>query len=163
MNPYIKSLGFMDIMSDSKEKTPTVSPDPGATGETATSDRDGKGRWRRALIVDFNKIMAETHPEVWRQFQLFIEKERPREHEACGIEVAEDREMVGPPPKKTKGEKAEETTENVHEDSMDYNKFYSKFIQRALDTIGDKFDLIQNHIDNHGVFSQIEKKHYWVH
>ena len=30
-------------MSDSKEKTPTVSPDPGATGETATSDRDGKG------------------------------------------------------------------------------------------------------------------------
>ena len=36
MNPYIKSLGFMDIMSDSKEKTPTVSPDQGADGETAT-------------------------------------------------------------------------------------------------------------------------------
>ena len=34
----------MDIMSDSKEKTPTVSPDPGATGWTATSDRDGKGK-----------------------------------------------------------------------------------------------------------------------
>ena len=101
--------------------------------------------------------MAETHPEVWRQFQLFIKKERPREHEACGIEVAEDREMVGPPPKKTKGEKAEETTENVHEESVDYNKFYSKFIHRALDTTGDKFDLIQNCIDNHGVFSQIEK------
>ena len=40
---------------------------------------------------------------------------------------------------------------------MDYNKFYSKFIQRALNTTGDKFDLIQNRIDNHGVFSQIEK------
>ena len=37
MNPYIKSLGFTDIMSDSEEKTPTVSPDPGATGETTTS------------------------------------------------------------------------------------------------------------------------------
>ena len=47
MNPYIKSLGFTDIMSDSKEKTPTVSPDPGATGETATSDRDGKGKCAR--------------------------------------------------------------------------------------------------------------------
>ena len=31
-------------MSDSKEKTPAVSPDPGATGLTATSDRDGKGK-----------------------------------------------------------------------------------------------------------------------
>ena len=47
MNPYIKSLGFTDIMSDSKEKTPTVSPDQGATGETATSDRDGKGKCAR--------------------------------------------------------------------------------------------------------------------
>ena len=37
MNPYIKSLGFMDIMSGSEEKTPTVSPDHGATGETKTS------------------------------------------------------------------------------------------------------------------------------
>ena len=58
VNPYIKSLGFTDIMSDSKEKTPTVSPDQGADGETATlvqlaevgetpknfktTDRDGK-------------------------------------------------------------------------------------------------------------------------
>ena len=49
----------MDIMSDSKEKTPTVSPDPGATGETATSDSNGKERWRRALILEFNKIVAE--------------------------------------------------------------------------------------------------------
>ena len=77
---------------------------------------------------EFNKIMAETHPEVWRQFQLFIKKERPREHEAYGVEVAEEREMVGPPPKKTKGEKAEETAEsseaeetmeNAQEESVD--------------------------------------------
>ena len=39
MNPYIKSLGFTDIMSDSDEKTPTISPDKGATGETATSSK----------------------------------------------------------------------------------------------------------------------------
>ena len=66
----------MDIMSDSKEKTSTVSPDQGADGETATSvqlaevdetpkyakttDRDGKLRWRRALIVEFDKIVAEA-------------------------------------------------------------------------------------------------------
>ena len=93
------------------------------------------------------------------------QKERSREHEACGIEVAGEGEMVDPPPKKTKGEKAEETpegseaeetTENVQEESADYNKFYSKFIQRALDTIGDKFDIIQNPIDNYGVFSHIQ-------
>ena len=39
VNPYIKSLGFTDIMSDSEEKTPTVSPDKGATGEIATSSK----------------------------------------------------------------------------------------------------------------------------
>ena len=102
-------------------------------------------------------ILAETHPEVWRQFQLFIEKERPREHEACGIEAAEEEEMVGPPPKKAKDEKAEEMTENVQEESVDYNGFYSKFSQRALDTIGNQFDLIQNCIDDHGMFSQTER------
>ena len=37
MNPGIKSLGFTDIMSNSEEKTPTVSPDQGASGETTTS------------------------------------------------------------------------------------------------------------------------------
>ena len=76
MNPYIKSLGFTDIMSDNKEKTPNVSPDQGADGETATlvhlaevdetpknfktTDRDGKLKWRRALIVEFDKIVAEA-------------------------------------------------------------------------------------------------------
>ena len=71
-----------------------------------------------------------------------------------------------PPTKRTKGEKAdktpehseaEETTENAQEESVDYNKFYSKFIQRALYTIGNKFDIIQNCVDKHGVLSQIEK------
>ena len=94
-------------------------------------------------------LLAETHPEVWRQFQLFIKKERPREHEAG--------KMMGPPPKKAKDEKAEETTENVQEESVDYDEFYSKFSQRALDTIRNKFDLIQNHIDKvNGLFHQIE-------
>ena len=39
---------------------------------------------------------------------------------------------------------------------MDYNQFYGKFIQKALDTNGNKFDLIQNRIDNHGVSHQTE-------
>ena len=37
MNPYIRLLGTTDIMSDSESKTPTISPDQGATGETASS------------------------------------------------------------------------------------------------------------------------------
>ena len=44
MNPYIKSLEFTDIMSDSEEKTPTISPDQGATGETATSSKTKEAR-----------------------------------------------------------------------------------------------------------------------
>ena len=35
MNPYIKSLGFTDIMSDSDRKTLTVSLDQGASSVTA--------------------------------------------------------------------------------------------------------------------------------
>ena len=42
MNPYIKSLGFTDIMSGSEEKTPAISPDQGATGETTTSSENKK-------------------------------------------------------------------------------------------------------------------------
>ena len=37
VNPYIKLLGITDIMSDSEKKTPTISSDQGATGETASS------------------------------------------------------------------------------------------------------------------------------
>ena len=39
VNPYIKLLGITDIMSHREEKTPTVSPDQGATGETASSTK----------------------------------------------------------------------------------------------------------------------------
>ena len=39
MNPYIKLLGITDIMGDREEKTPTVSPDQGATGETVSSTK----------------------------------------------------------------------------------------------------------------------------
>ena len=37
MNPYIELLGITDIMSDSEQKTPNVTPDQGATGETVSS------------------------------------------------------------------------------------------------------------------------------
>ena len=36
MNPYIKSPGSTDIMSESGKKTPIVPPDQGATSMTAT-------------------------------------------------------------------------------------------------------------------------------
>ena len=39
MNPYIELRGITDIMSDSEEKTPTVSPDQAATGETVSSTK----------------------------------------------------------------------------------------------------------------------------
>ena len=37
MNPYIKSLGSIDIMRSVEYKAPTVSPDQGASGGTSTS------------------------------------------------------------------------------------------------------------------------------
>ena len=61
-----------------------------------------------------------------------------------------------PPTKRTKDEETDEMTEKAQEESVDYNKFYSKFIQRALGTTGDKFDIIQDSIDNHGMGCQIE-------
>ena len=36
-------------MSDSKEKTPTVSPDPGATGETTTSSQNNEAGTQTGL------------------------------------------------------------------------------------------------------------------
>ena len=75
----IESLGSTDNMSSVEENTPPVSPDQHATGETAASaqmeeiaeaqmaevdetpknskitDRDGKGRWRRALFPNSTK------------------------------------------------------------------------------------------------------------
>ena len=41
MNPYIKSLGSTDIMSDSEEKTPIVSLDQGTGGEPVAPKGEG--------------------------------------------------------------------------------------------------------------------------
>ena len=75
----VESLGSTDNMSSVEEKTPPVSPDRDAPGHAVTStqfkkiaeawmaevdetprnskitDRDGKGRWRRALFPDSTK------------------------------------------------------------------------------------------------------------
>ena len=42
-------------MSDSKEKTPTVSPDPGATGETTTSSGNKKAGMQTGLSEEEEK------------------------------------------------------------------------------------------------------------
>ena len=49
MNPYTKSLGFTDIMSGSEEKTATLSPDQGATGETTTSSENKEAGMQKGL------------------------------------------------------------------------------------------------------------------
>ena len=47
-------------------------------------------------------------------------------------------------------EQAIETTENAQEESVDYNKFYKEFSLRAMDTISDKFNQLQDSIGKHG-------------
>ena len=50
VNPYIKSPGSTDIMSESDKKTPTVSPDQGGTSETATSvPKELESEWLQFL------------------------------------------------------------------------------------------------------------------
>ena len=63
MNPYIKSLGFMDIMSGSEEKTPTVSPDQGATGETTPSSENKEAHNKE----EFNNAVRELLDNIHRQ------------------------------------------------------------------------------------------------
>ena len=58
MNPYIKSLGLMDIMSGSEEKTPTVSPDQGATGETTTSSENKEAGMQTVKVAEFPKLSS---------------------------------------------------------------------------------------------------------
>ena len=48
-------------------------------------------------------------------------------------------------------EQAIETTENAQEESVDYNKFYKEFSLRAMDTISDKFNQLQDSIGKHGL------------
>ena len=59
--------------------------------------------------------------------------------------MAKDKNKA-PPPKKAKDEKAKEMTENAQEESVDYNKFYREFSLRAMDTISDKFNQVQDSI-----------------
>ena len=86
----------MDIMSDSKEKTPTVSPDPGATGWTATSDRDGKGKCaycsreffeRESLAV---KELPCNHYCHSLCVVLFYEIEWEEAYCLCGSKISSD-------------------------------------------------------------------------
>ena len=63
MNPYIKSLEFMDIMSGSEEKTPTVSPDQGATGETTPSSENKEAHNKE----EYNNAVHELLENIHRQ------------------------------------------------------------------------------------------------
>ena len=52
VNPYIKLLGTTDIMSDSKEKTPTESPERDGTGaikNTTPSEKDKSAEMEKSL------------------------------------------------------------------------------------------------------------------
>ena len=83
----------MDIMSDSKEKTPTVSPDPGATGETAISDRDGKGkcvRCSRDLFECKSKEVPCKHYYHSSCVVLFSEIEWEEAYCSCGCRIPGD-------------------------------------------------------------------------
>ena len=66
MNLYIKSLGFTDIMSNSEEKTPTVSPDQGATGETTASSENKKAGMQTGLSEEEKEAhyKEEYHNDV---------------------------------------------------------------------------------------------------
>ena len=96
VNPYIKSLGFTDIMSDSKEETPTVSPDLGATGETATSDRDGKGKCARCSRDLFECKLKEVKELPCRHYchllcvVLFYEIEWEEAYCSYGCRIPSD-------------------------------------------------------------------------
>ena len=63
----------MDIMSDSEEKTPTVSPDKGATGETGTSSKTmeagmqtglSKEEQEAHLLKDYGNTLLEMLDEI---------------------------------------------------------------------------------------------------
>ena len=72
MNPYIKSLGFTDIMSDSKEKSPTVSPEQSVTGEKITSpqleetETEKKSEAEQSQFLKRNKELLELLDNLQR-------------------------------------------------------------------------------------------------
>ena len=91
MNPYIKSLEFTDIMSDSEEKTPTISPDQGATGETATSSKTKEaGTQTGWLSIKNYKCVKEGSSQQQQYQQLssitFFESEEEKEAHLDEIE-----------------------------------------------------------------------------
>ena len=91
MNPYIKSLEFTDIMSDSEEKTPTISPDQGATGETATSSKTKEAETQTGwLSIKNYKCMKEGSSQQQQYQQLssitFFESEEEKEAHLDEIE-----------------------------------------------------------------------------
>ena len=72
-------------MSDSKEKTPTVSPDPGATGETTTSSENNEAGMQTGLseeeearykeeynnaVFKLLKNIGMQHPELARDIVM---------------------------------------------------------------------------------------------
>ena len=91
MNPYIKSLGFTDIMSDSEEKTPTVSPDQGATGEaTISSGHKEVGMQTGWLSIKNYKCVKKGSSQQQQYQQLssitFFESEKEKEAHLDEIE-----------------------------------------------------------------------------
>ena len=74
MNPYIKSLGSTDIMSNSEEKTLSVSPDQGTTGEPATPKREGAEAKMKQTTQDQTSHQASAIAEKpWPPWWLFVE------------------------------------------------------------------------------------------
>ena len=70
MNPCIKLLGITDIMSGSEEKTPTVSPDQGATGETTTSSKNKESGMQTSLSekekeAHYKKAYDDAVTKLW--------------------------------------------------------------------------------------------------
>ena len=60
-------------MSDSKEKTPTVSPDPGATGETTPSSENKEAHYKEEYnnaIIKLLKNISMQDPELGRDILM---------------------------------------------------------------------------------------------
>ena len=82
MNLYIKSLRSTKSMSDSEQKTPTISPDQGATGETAKLkrwiERESQSpflkimRKIKELVELFHDLQQQEHDELLQDMELFI-------------------------------------------------------------------------------------------
>ena len=93
----------MDIMSDSKEKTLTVSPDPGATGETAKfkrwEERESQSKFLKImrrikeLLELFHDLQGQEYDALLQDMELWIENG-----------AAAKNKNKAPPAKTTKGE-----------------------------------------------------------